>query len=443
MTGQDDGALTASHLPAEARGRPALAASPALRRLAWTDGRALVAVAVIVFFATLLGVRTLTGSVPWRTVGVDKGAVSFEDLRAVTSSWNCASRGIQTFPYNPCDPFAHGGAGIKRATNYPRLWAWFWHLGLRESVTVPLGIAIAAVFFLSALAVAGPLTLGEGAVYGAAVLSSAPLLGVERGNVDMLMFALVAAAVLLVRRSPWGAAVAVVAAGVLKLFPAAAIVLFARGRRRLAAGVVAAAALLAYGIATLGDLRTIRHVIPRIVGDSYGSGVLAEALDGTGVSWLQRIGENHLREGTLALAVVLAIALVSRRGHRPRVAERSLRLDAFWAGAAIYAVSYVFGWDFDYRLSFLIFCVPQLCTWVRPGRSPLAGARVALTALLLTLWLSSMAPPLPFGLQTWYLDLPFPPEEALNWFLFAWLLAGIASTAEVALPRRLTWRTSP
>jgi hypothetical protein len=43
------------------------------------------------------------------------------------------------------------------------------------------------------------------------------------------------------------------------------------------------------------------------------------------------------------------------------------------------------------------------------------------------LWLSSAQPPLPFGLQTWYVGLAFPPEEVLNWLLFAWLGAALAS----------------
>jgi hypothetical protein len=44
-----------------------------------------------------------------------------------------------------------------------------------------------------------------------------------------------------------------------------------------------------------------------------------------------------------------------------------------------------------------------------------------------TLWLSSSQPPLPFGLQTWYVKLSFPPEEVLNWLLFAWLGAALAA----------------
>ncbi len=412
-----------------------------MRRLSHLDGRVLAATAVIVFFAVLLGVRGATGTTPWATVGVPPGALSFEDLRSVTSAWDCSRRGVDPFPYNPCDPFAHEITGIRRAANYPRLWIWFSHAGLGQGDTVPLGVAIGVLFFLAALAVAGPLTLGEGAVYGAGLLSPATLLGVERGNADLLMFALVVAGVLLVRRSPWAAAVPLVAAGVLKLFPAAALALFARERRRFAAGAAGVALLIAYGLATLSDIRTLRSVIPREVAYSYGAGVAVQALHDAGVAWAQSPNEvRYLRLGLLALGLVGAAILL--RGVRPVDAPGGLRLDAFWAGASIYAGSYVFGSNFDYRLAFLVLCVPQLCAWARSGASPLPGARPALASLVLTLWLSSAGPPLPFGVQAWYTGLSFPPEEVLNWLLFAWLVAAVAATAPFAVPRRLARRAA-
>lgn len=410
-----------------------------MRRVTHLDGRVLAGAAVVVFFAVLLGYRGATGGTPWATVGVAPGAVSFEDLRSVTSSWDCARRGIDPFPTNPCDPFAGQATGIRRAANYPRLWTSFSHLGLGEGDTVPLGVAIGVLFFAAALAVPGPLGLGEGAAYGAVLLAPATLLGVERGNVDLLMFALVVAGVLLVRRSPWAAAVPIALGGVLKLFPAAALALFARSRRRLPAGVAAAAVLVAYGLLTLSDIRTLRSVIPRAVVNSYGAAVPVQALHDAGVSWAQTGAEvRWLRIGLLALGLVLAAGLLTR--VRLDRAGGGLRLDAFWAGAAVYAASYAFGNNFDYRLAFLVLCVPQLCAWAR-GASPLPGARFALVALVLTCWLSSELPPLPFGLQTWYAGLSFPPEEVLNWLLFSWLAAALAATAPVTLPR-LAWRAA-
>ena len=413
-----------------------------MRRLSHLDGRVLAAAAVVVFFGVMLGMRGATGTTPWATVGVAPGALSFEDLRSVTSAWDCARRGVDPFPYNPCDPFAHRSSGVRRAANYPRLWTSFSHLGLGQGDTVPLGIATGVVFFVAALVVPGPLTLGEGAVYAAGLLAPATLLGVERGNVDLLMFALVVVGVLLVRRSPWAAAVPITAAGVLKLFPAAALAIFARRRGRFAAGAAGAAVLLAYGLATLSDIRTLRSVIPRVVTNSYGAGVVVEALHEAGVSWAQSPTEVRvLRLGLIALGLVLAAVLLGAASRGRDGDER--RLDAFWAGAAIYAGSYVFGSNFDYRLAFLVLCVPQLCAWARRGASPLPGARAALGALLLTLWLSSEQPPLPFGLQTWYTGLSFPPEEVLNWLLFAWLVGAMAATVPATLPRRLAWRETP
>ena len=128
--------------------------------------------------------------------------------------------------------------------------------------------------------------------------------------------------------------------------------------------------------------------------------------------------------------------------ERPEEVARA-RVAQAGAGASIYAGSYVFGSNFDYRLAFLVLCVPQLSVWARPSSSPLPGARAALGALVLTLWLSSDRPPLPFGLQSWYTGLSFPPEEILNWLLFAWLVAAVAVSAPLAIPRHLAWRSAP
>jgi hypothetical protein len=184
-------------------------------------------------------------------------------------------------------------------------------------------------------------------------------------------------------------------------------------------------------------------VIPREVVNSYGAQVAVQALHDAGVGWARSAAEvRYLRLGLLALGVAAAAALLLRAREPWEPEPDELRLDAFWAGAAVYAGSYVFGSNFDYRLAFLVLCVPQLCAWARRRASPLPGARVALAALLATLWLSSEQPPLPFSLQTWYAGLSFPPEEALNWLLFAWIVGAAAATAPVALPRLLAWRVA-
>jgi hypothetical protein len=403
-----------------------------MRRAQRLDGRVVAATAVVLFFVVMLSFRAITGTTPWTHVGVSSVHVSFADLRSVTSAWDCERRGIQAFPKNPCDPFG-------RPANYPRVWVSLWHLGLGEGDTVWLGVAIGVLFYIAALAVAGPLTIGGGVVYAAALLAPATLLGVQRGNVDLLMFVLVAIGVLLVRRSPWLAAIPITAAGVLKLFPATAVIVFARERRRWLAGAASLIALAVYGLATLNDIRTLRSVIPRVVPNSYGAGVIPLALHEAHVSWAQSAASvRYLRLGLIAGGLLFALVLFLRR--RGNDDADDLKLDAFWAGAAVYAGSWVFGNNFDYRLAFLVLCVPQLWEWTRLHSGPVAGAPLALAALLATLWLSSLVPPLPFGLQTWYESIRVPPEEVLNLLLFGWLLAAVAATAPAfALRRRVAW----
>ena len=400
------------------------------RRLLEIDGRVLAALVIGVFFVTLLSVRAATGTTPWAKVGVHPIGRSFADLRSVTSSWDCERRGITAFPTNPCDPF-------HRPANYPRMWTQAGHIGFGEHDTVALGIALGVLFFLAALAAAGPLTLGEGAVYSAALLAPATLLGVERGNVDLLMFALVVVGLLLVRRSPWAGALPIVLAAVLKLFPAFALAVLVRRRERWPAALASVVLLVVYVAATLSDIRTLRHVIPRVVVDSYGAGVIVEALRLHHLQWVQSAAEvRYVRVAILALGVALALAFVLRRRSEQGELDEK-RLDAFWAGAGVYVGTYVFGSNFDYRLAFLVLCVPQLCTWCRRGGSPAPWPVAALTILVVTLWLSSAQPPLPFGLQSWYVGLRFPPEEVLNWLLFAWLCAALAAPTVHRLRPRL------
>ena len=327
------------------------------------------------YFALLLA---LGGHAVWDQLGVPAVSPAFFDLRSVTSGWDCARHHWGAWPVNPCDP---GG----RPENYPRVWMAASILGLGEEDTYLIGSLIAVVFFLAAILVlprGAP--LGDALIYGIALCSPAVMFGVERGNVDIALFSMVAAAGLVMRRARYGpplASALILVAAVLKLFPIAAVGMLARLPRRTAVICAASVAGLfaVYVAATFHDIQTIERVLPQ--GDEYAYGLHIFG------GWLGRLvaGGQMWDAALVILAIAAAIALRRRlRNHLSTGPSREL--DLFWAGAGIYVFTFALGRSSDYRLVFLLLTIPQLVRWASARQAlPIA----TLCGIFLTLWLPS------------------------------------------------------
>jgi hypothetical protein len=277
----------------------------------------------------------------------------------------------------------------------------------------------------------------EAVLYGLAVCSPAVMLGVERGNVDILLFALVVLAVLLFRRSErWSVLThgLLLLAAILKLFPIFAIgVLFRQPRRRVLIGLGAVVFLFAlYLFAIRADLRTLARVTPQPDTFSYGL-LIAAKWFAAGTSAVTSLIHPREWQAALLLLVVGASLLAQRGGriHLPRATGPAAQrdLDLFVAGAGVYVCSYALARNFDYRLVFLLLTIPQLLHWTR-DRRPLAV--LALAALLGTLWLdsnmTSQVPLLGSALHSWDelsnfepFDRPLPIVIIAQLVLFAGL----------------------
>jgi hypothetical protein len=359
------------------------------------------------------------GRFHWDVLGVQPLRIPYGDLRSVTSAWECTRRGVDVMAANPCDPY-------HRPANYPGIWMAPSHLGLGVGDTVALGRILAAPFFIAVFAVlsssARPL---DAVVYGAAVCSPAVMLGVERGNVDILLFALVVLAVLLYRRGgrvPWGHALILFAA-VLKLFPifAAGVLLRASRRSLIGLGVVLGAFAI-YCLAILDELRVIWRVTPRPSEYAYGIRLFSEWL----ASHVLSLGATHLRvwDIDVVLLVLVSMFIVRRRLRlRPESHDASARrdLDLFVAGAGVYVLTYVLFRSYEYRLAFLLLTVPQILRWAHERR--LLGA-IPLVALLATLWFDLRPGPSVFGFHS-----PLALVAVAQLTLFAGLIGGLIAVA--------------
>jgi hypothetical protein len=378
----------------------------------------------------------------WADLGVPSADLSFFDLRSVTTAWECTRRGIDILPVNPCDP-------VGRPANYPRLWMAPAGLGLGEGSTVYLGVATAFVFFAAALLMVGHVGSWEALIYAAALCSPAVMLGVERGNADLLVFALVAFALASFRRGALGRALA---HGVLVL--AFGVLLRQRREWALAGAGTAVLLFLVYAVATAGDLRSIARAVPQEVKYSYGIGVGIDAArdavrhtpSAPGVARSRYAGlAVHALVGLagLGLAAWLALRRGCRRAAPPGEEEPapvSRDLDAFWAGAGIFGATFALFNNYDYRLVFLLLTLPQLLRWAREPRPVMPFAWWAVAGVLASLWLGTSLPVLPLGLgELWTAASDvFPFEEILNWLLFVYFGAALLLTRPSWLARRAT-----
>jgi hypothetical protein len=345
------------------------------------------------YFGLLWHVGGLKG---WDRLGVGAEGAWFADLRNVTSAWDCTRKGIPVLPFNPCDPY-HDPA------NYPRLWLLPSHLGLGQGDTVTLGIVVVLLFFAAAVAVLpGRASVGTTVLYALALCSPAVMLGVQRGNVDILLFAIVALAVLVSRRGLRGLIAAdalVFVAASLKLFPVFAIGFLVPRRTRAAlvsiAAVVAGFAL--YALAIRHELSQIHAALPQTDTFSFGvrrvSDWMSAWVEGTSAT-----GASLPSWDVLLLVLAGAVAWLTARRVRPslgtaRTAAELRDLDLFWAGACVYVGSYAVARNFDYRLVFLLLALPQIARWAE-ARSRLA--HVTIVALLAAMWLD--------GFYTWFIE---------------------------------------
>jgi len=313
----------------------------------------------------------------WSHLGVPQPSPIFLDTRSVTSAWVCHLHGVPVLAANPCDP-------LGRPANYPQLWLLPAHAGLGTSATIPLGVAIAAAFFAAAFVVLRPRDAVDVVLIALALCAPAVMLGVDRGNVDLLLFAIVAAGVLISPTRPVGRGTLVLTAACLKLYPIFALgSIGTRGRRARTAALAVAVAFAVYAWLTWSDIKTIERVVPQQIVYSYGNDVFATYLAG-------RFPGGHDIYAALLLGATLSVAVITARRSRhlrPRIASttrRGFERPGFFAGAGIYIGTFLASHNFDYRLVFLLLAVPQLLSWARAG---IGAAAVAVTAGLVALWL--------------------------------------------------------
>jgi len=322
----------------------------------------------------------------------------FIDAQAVPAVVECARQGIDVFVSVPCDP-GH------RLWDYSPIWLWATFLPPWANW---MGICMDAAFFMSLALLPRPSGRTGLMMTALATFSSAPVFALERGNVDLIMFVLIALGGFLWARS-FGLRLAGYAlfglAGFLKFYPLVLFLLFIRER------VFRFAALICIGFATLAafilryhaDLRQAAANMPVFseFTDAFGSHQLPRGLEAVipyflrsaGLSWpfLTTIRAQALFAwdawATLTIAAIaFGLWLAAQTKMISAFSEMDHGARCFLViGSALMCFNFFACENDSYREIFLLFTIPGM---LRLAAVPGVGRTFGFTAaaIVFVMW---------------------------------------------------------
>lgn len=284
---------------------------------------------------------------------------NFADLRLITTASECFQNSAWSMVSVSCDPWG-------RSFNYPSLWVKiFAALGITEADTSLLGIfeiLILCLTFLYWIWRFRFLTTDRGnrlykILIPSFLLSPPIFLLMERGNVDILMFAgLTLASELLRRQSIVTAGALIALIGSLKIYPfAGAIAVLASTANRGKQIQVLAASVLG-GLLILGEASLIASRSSTTFNDaSYGMSILPLALFRTaGIKESKIAGFLLGLILLIGLTIALKILIIKRLEKTVNFLHKNIELkELFNLFGLVFAFTFLVGTSFDMRLVIL------------------------------------------------------------------------------------------
>jgi hypothetical protein len=335
-------------------------------------------------------------------------------------------------PLWPC--LVHG----RPSFNYPYIWGAFAPLSfITEPNALYIGIALALSFFSFLYFFLGRINLSGAIVYTTLFISPAVMLGVERGNSDLIIFLLLLVPVFY-HSSQKLLAFGVLIAAMLKVFPIAAITgIFHRLRDNKKQSLVlflgVALMFLFYLLLMRDNISVVSQTTPRPYGDGCVCYGLASLMSFFGDYF--PYGRPYIRVFYPAL-IVLGYAffyqLMGRQLATSAKISSSRHGLSFVVGSSIFILTCLIGYNFEYRLVFLLFTIPQILTWIAEKKSLLF---VPLFLSILILWQSfidMIATQLPFNLHYFSISQVF--VTLLFYCHFAILFGFVKETAGEIVP---------
>ena len=383
----------------------------------------LVAATLVGIVALLVSFKGYGYEKTWQLWGVETLMPPFADFRLLPGTAETVQSGIDPRVSNPGDPYG-------RVYNYPRLWNLFFYTTFTQEDVIFLGVLMLIFYYLSVIAFPEKINMPALGLMLLLIFSPAAMLLYERGNVDLILFVLTTLVLLSYEMSTFFAGGILLIGAMLKVFPLFGLVIFLqKGWEKFWRTTLwVVLGFLLYFITSFSSMKAAWQTTMRGKRLSYGTEVFFAHYHKLFSAYLNNrdfINDPNFILGSLpkllVILLLLLTLLVSMRDNLPLKTSSPKNLIAFQMGAFIYIGTFLLGNNWDYRLVFLLFTMPQLGEWLTITHGKERRAVItAIILILLSTWHFLIAAGLTHLFST--SEVGFIIDEIANWLLFGVLL---------------------
>ena len=397
------------------------------------NGKIFLVAAGLLIWSVIIGSFFINGYLEtWMLWQVPAKTPLFLDFRLIPASAETFRSGIDPAVSNLNDP-------LERLFNYPKIWYLLFNTGISQDDTIWICTVLLVLFFLIVFVFPDKLRVRDALLLLIIVFSPASMLLYERGNVDLIFFVLIGLMILTLSRWPAFAIGVLSLASFFKLYPFFAAAGFLQENKKRFYALFGAASIIFFSYLTFNieSLKASWQLTWRGTDLSYGVYIIFDLLHNYVRYYLLHVFPKNQIEIVLGIvphltALLIVVGMfflgVKQSGSFETSSDRNLL--AFRTGAAIYVGTFLLGNNYDYRLAFLIFAIPQFSEWLFVSSGKQRWVLLGIfAALFISCWSMFISY---YVLRLFFNDYTFQFlifDEITNWALFAGLVYLLIASA--------------
>ncbi len=284
---------------------------------------------------------------------------------------------------NPYDVICFGGVAY---FNYPIIWKIFVLIPYFSLVNyINIGFIIITIFYYATINFIGKINFLESIIYSLFLISPSIILGLERCNSDIIIFILLMQ-ILYLKDKVYIQSLFLFLISMLKLYPIGAILMIFNDQLNFKKKAIIFVGFILlfslYFYIYYDNISLVSHKTPRPYGGmSYGLGEIPSL-----------ITYGHFKDAKLLFFISFAITLlvwIIYFYHKinpflnKMVIEIGNTGKAYFMGSGIFIVTCLIGYNWEYRLVFLLLTLPQILKWAKKKE---ALSYLIIVILLLVVW---------------------------------------------------------